>query len=817
MYDEFVRDEAIEMPLLQESEQKYRWMVENATVAIVVIQDRRLKFFNRKTAEATGYASQELTAQSFVEFIHPEDRERMVERHLRLLSGEPVPSTHAFRIVIKTGEIKWVETHAVLITWEGQPATLNFLTDITKHRQTEEALRESKERFSRFSEATFEGISIVERGVLIDANPQWAQMLGYELSEVIGKNPLDFVAPESRDLVQRNSLAGYEDAYEFLALRKDGSTFPVEAHVKALSCIKGKVRVVALRDITRRKQIEEEVRRRNRELAVLNRIISASAATPGKDQEVILEVACRELALALTLPYVAAILIDEKNTTVTVAAQYAIEERLATLSQPRPVLDDPLGHYLLSRKTPLVTDETQNDPDLSLIHTYLRRREMASLLLIPLVIEDEVVGGLGLESPEPHRFSTGEINLAWSVADQLAGVLARVRLEAQRRQLEAQYYQAQKMEAVGRLTAGVAHDFNNLLMTINGFATLIQEDLRPDDPHWEMVGTILRSGQRAAGLVRQLLAFSRKQIIQPQVLNLNSIVVELDKMLQRVIGEDIDLKTILVPELWPVKVDPAQIEQVILNLVVNARDAMPKGGQLLIETANVVINDKYVAGHLDTRPGQYVLLAISDTGCGMSQEVKTHIFEPFFTTKELGRGTGLGLATVFGIVKQSGGDIWVYSEEGLGATFKIYLPRVEEEAAGSPIHREPGQEMPPGSETILLVEDDLEVRELLRRVLSKLGYTLLEAGNGPEALRLLAHYPDPVHLLLTDVVMPGISGKTLAGHAITLRPGLKMLFMSGYTDEAIIQHDVLDSGVAFIQKPFSPLSLAVKLRSILER
>jgi two-component system cell cycle sensor histidine kinase/response regulator CckA len=331
-----------------------------------------------------------------------------------------------------------------------------------------------------------------------------------------------------------------------------------------------------------------------------------------------------------------------------------------------------------------------------------------------------------------------------------------------------------------------------------------------------MIDTILRSGQRAASLVRQLLAFSRKQIIQPQVLNLNSVVVELDKMLQRVIGEDIDLKTILTPELWPVKVDPTQIEQVIVNLVVNARDAMSKGGQVTIETTNVVIDENYVAGHLGAQPGRYVLLAISDTGCGMSHEVKAHIFEPFFTTKELRRGTGLGLATVFGIVKQSGGDIWVYSEEGVGTTFKIYLPCVKERMFEPPLRPEIGSEMPLGDETILLVEDDSGVRELLRQVLSRLGYTLFEAGNGQEALRLMTRYPAPIHLLLTDVVMPGISGKTLAGGLAETRPDLKTLFMSGYTDEAIVQHGVLNSGVAFLQKPFSAMSLALKLRSVLD-
>lgn len=817
MNGELVRDEAIEMPLLQESEQKYRWMVENATVAIVVIQDRRLKFFNRKTAEATGYTSQELTAKSFVEFIHPEDREMMVERHLRLLRGEPVPSIHAFRIVIKTGEIKWVETHAVLITWEGKPATLNFLTDITKHRQTEAALRESKEHFSRFSEAAFEGIGIANEGIVIEANPQLAQMLGYELSEIIGMNTLDFIAPESRALVQQHRLSGYEGPYEHIALRKDGSTFPVEIRAKILPYQGRTVRVTAIRDISQRKQAEEEIRRRNRELDLLNRIIAASAATPSQDQEVILEVACRELALALNVPHATAALLDSMKTTSTIVAEYAAEEGMAILRRAWSVIDDPLSHYLLSHKTPLVIGKDQNNPYLGLIPKHLRPRGIASLLLVPLMIEGEVVGALGVASLEPRRFSTEELNLTWSVADQLAGVLARLRLEERQRQLEAQYYQAQKMEAVGRLTAGVAHDFNNLLTTINGYAALIQSELRPDDPQWEMVGTILRSGQRAGGLVRQLLAFSRKQIIQPQVLNLNSIVTELDKMLQRVIGEDINLKIRLAAELWPVKADPVQMEQVILNLVVNARDAMPKGGHLTLETANMIIDDQYVAGHLDTRPGQYVLLAISDTGYGMSQEVKTHIFEPFFTTKELGRGTGLGLATVFGIVKQSGGDIWVYSEEGVGTTFKIYFPSVAEKKSEPPLHPEVGIEIPVGSETILLVEDDAGVRALLRQVLSPLGYTLLEAGNGQEALRLLADYPDPIHLLLTDMVMPGISGKTLAEEASRVRPDLKTLFMSGYTDEAIVKHGVLDAEVAFLQKPFSPMSLAVKLRSVLER
>jgi len=680
----------------------------------------------------------------------------------------------------------------------------------------QEVLRKSEENLSWLFEATFEGIGISYKGRILDINQQFANMLGYEPAEIIGLDVMNFVAPADRELVLKNIAAGYEGAYEHLALRKDGSTLPVEVRAKTLP-YKGRIaRVTAIRDISQRKQAEEEIRRRNRELALLNRIIAASAATPSKDQEAILEVACRELALAFKLPHATATLLDQKKTTATVAAEYSSKDGCTALHQPIPMVDDPVFQYLFNHQTPLVTNDIQNDPSLKVIQGWLRQYGVVSLLLVPLVIEGEVIGSLSLESFETHHFSTEEINLTWSVADQLAGVLARVRLEEQRRQLEEQYYQAQKMEALGRLTAGVAHDFNNLLTAMNGFAYLIQDELRPDDPLGEMVAMILQSGQRAADLVRQLLAFSRKQIIQPQVLNLNMVVAEMDKMLQRVIGEDIDLKTVLTPGLWPAKVDPTQIEQLIVNLVVNARDAMPRGGQLIIETANVVKDDKYVAGHLDTQPGKYVMLAISDTGCGMSQEVKTHIFEPFFTTKEPGQGTGLGLATVFGIVKQSGGDIWVYSEEGVGTTFKIYLPCVEEKMI-RPLRPEPGWEMPAGSETILLVEDNMGVRELIRQVLSKLGYNLLEAGNGQEALRLMAHRPDPVHLLLTDVVMPGISGKTLAEELVRTRPDLKTLFMSGYTDEAIAQHGVLEPGAAFIQKPFSPMNLAAKVRIVLDR
>lgn len=383
-------------------------------------------------------------------------------------------------------------------------------------------------------------------------------------------------------------------------------------------------------------------------------------------------------------------------------------------------------------------------------------------------------------------------------------------------QLEAQYRQAQKMEAVGRLAAGIAHDFNNLLTVINGFAALMQLELSPDSPLWESVEKILHSGERATRLVRQLLAFSRKQPAEPQLVSLNDVVGEMDKMLRRIIGEDVELITILMPELWYTKVDPTQIEQVIVNLAVNARDAMPDGGKLTIETTNVVLDNSFIATHLDAQPGEYVLLSMSDTGIGMDEEVKAHIFEPFFTTKEPGKGTGLGLATVFGIVKQSGGTIWVYSEPSQGTTFKIYLPGLPKTENYSS-HTTQRIELPRGEETILLVEDETRVLELATRILRQQGYKVIEAMDGQQAWQLAQDNNQEIHLLLTDVIMPHLNGKALANQMKAQYPNLKVLFMSGYTDQAIAHHGVLQPGVMFIQKPFSPILLACKVREVLDQ
>jgi len=383
------------------------------------------------------------------------------------------------------------------------------------------------------------------------------------------------------------------------------------------------------------------------------------------------------------------------------------------------------------------------------------------------------------------------------------------------KRLLGQLLQAQKMEAVGKLAGGIAHDFNNLLTIINGYSQLVLERLGSDDPQREQIDEIKKAGDRAAALTRQLLAFSRQQVLEPQVLDLNAVVANLEKMLRRLIGEDIELEAVLGPELGRVKGDPGQIEQIIMNLAVNSRDAMPKGGKLTIETANVDLDGHYARSHLAVTPGPYVMLAVSDAGIGMDADTLARIFEPFFTTKEMGKGTGLGLATVYGIVKQSGGNIWVYSEPNRGTTLKIYLPRVEETL--QPAEREkPRADLPKAAETVLVIEDEPAVRSLVRGVLQSRGYTVLQAGRGEEALAVSEQHQGPIHLLLTDVIMPGMSGRELAKRLGSKRPEMKVVYMSGYTDDAIVRHGLLEQGTAFIQKPFTPSSLARKVREVLE-
>jgi two-component system, cell cycle sensor histidine kinase and response regulator CckA len=428
--------------------------------------------------------------------------------------------------------------------------------------------------------------------------------------------------------------------------------------------------------------------------------------------------------------------------------------------------------------------------------------------------DEETVYDLEIIAKDGRRIAV-EVNTRLVYRDGIAvGVQGIARDVTERRHLEEQLRQSQKIEAVGRLAGGIAHDFNNLLTVINGYSELTIRRLQPEDASTRNLEEIKRAGSRAASLTRQLLAFSRKQVLQPKVLDLNAVISDLEKMLQRLIGEDIDLRTVLKPELRRVNADPGQIEQVIMNLVVNARDAMPDGGNLTIKTENVYLTEEYSRHHVAVKPGAYVMLVVSDNGLGMNDETKARLFEPFFTTKDQGKGTGLGLSTVYGIVKQSMGNIWVYSEVGLGTTFKVYLPCVDDEVD----NKQPSQSSQPialGSGTVLLVEDDEMVRGLTRTTLEEGGYKVIQAANGAEAVLICEQYQEPIHLLLTDVVMPGMSGRAVADRLKTLRPQMLVLYMSGYTEDAIVHRGVLNEGVNFIEKPFAPAALTRKVREVL--
>ena len=387
---------------------------------------------------------------------------------------------------------------------------------------------------------------------------------------------------------------------------------------------------------------------------------------------------------------------------------------------------------------------------------------------------------------------------------------------SERKRMEAQFLQAQKMEAIGQLAGGIAHDFNNLLTIIKGYSQLSLMELKEGGPLRENIEEINKASDRASDLTQQLLAFSRRQILEMKVLDLNALLPGVEMMLRRVIGEDIELVTRLAEDLGRVKSDRGQIEQVIMNLAVNARDAMPDGGKLTIETANAELDEAYARAHVAVTPGRYVMLSVSDTGVGMTPEVRGKVFEPFFTTKEKVKGTGLGLSTVYGIVKQSDGNIWVYSEPEKGTTFKIYLPR-EDEPLEEVVERVAGGELHRGDETILVVEDEDKVREVAVRILSGQGYRVLEASQGLDAFLICTEHDGPIHLLLTDVVMPKMSGRELAETLMSIRPRIKVLYMSGYTDNAIVHHGVLETGMDFIQKPFAVDTLARKVREVLDK
>jgi two-component system, cell cycle sensor histidine kinase and response regulator CckA len=660
-------------------------------------------------------------------------------------------------------------------------------------------------------------------------NAALERLTGYRKEELLGQPATLFYASGSKAiLVERRKRAlrgaSVRSHVEVEILTKDGRRVPAElsgANLLQRGRIVGRVGV--LRDITEHKRVTEEAERRRRaaeSLADVQHLLSQSLDPEEVGQ-------CIVDSVRGLFGTVSASLLRMETASGDFVVLAESGEMNAAFGK----------HMRLTGKGGIVGLAVRKRQPVASLSFPARARAVRkaeadgvregtpyrSALAIPLIHQDRVIGGLAIIDRPGRIFSQEEIKLAQAFADQAATALENAHLyqELQRAydklsHTQDQLINAQKMEAVGRLAGGIAHDFNNLLTVIMGRADLVLSNLRGRYRLRRNLELILSAADSAASLTRQLLAFSHRQVLLPEVIDLNAVVVNVSTMLRWLIGEDIEVIIRLSTGLGHIKADPGQLEQVLMNLAVNARDAMPQGGQLTIETANVELDETYAQAHLGVQAGRYVRLTVQDTGCGMDAKTQVHIFEPFFTTKETGKGTGLGLSTAYGTVTQSGGHISVTSAPGQGTTLTIDLPRVEYPLT-SVAHDLPQAAPPQGTETVLLVEDEGTVRSVAREVLQMLGYTVLEAATGEEALQRADQHSGAIHLLVTDIVMPGMSGRELAERLLVEYPALEVLYLSGHTDEAIAHHGVLQAGIELLSKPFTPDALARRVREVLDK
>ncbi len=656
---------------------------------------------------------------------------------------------------------------------EERRATEDAQRALRASRQSEQALRISEVRYRRLFESAKDGILILDAttGQILDANPFLLHLLGRSLAELQASKPWelspfrDIAASEAafRDL-QSKKYSRYEDLpledsagclhqVEFV------SNVYREAGVQVVQC--------NIRDITDRVAAEHERRSLTRRMELL--LDSTGEGIYGID----LEGRCTFINRS------GAALLGWTPEELLGRSMHEAIHHARQNGSPYPALDCPLNRALQAGEECRVAGEV------------LWRRDGTSFAV----------------EYAAHPMADAGVTVG--------SVVTFVDV-TERNSLEEQFRQSQKMEAVGRLAGGVAHDFNNLLTVISGYSQILMNELAPSDPHRESLGEIHKAGERAASLTRQLLAFSRRQVLAPEVLDLNAVVRNSRKMFERLLGEDLEVVVALEPGLPRAKADRGQLEQVLMNLALNARDAMPQGGKLTIETATVELDEAYCRNHAEVTPGRYAMLTMSDTGIGMDAATRERIFEPFFTTKAMGKGTGLGLAMIYGFIKQSGGHVDVHSEEGRGSVFKLYLPLTLEAGPSGESKTALGT-LPNGSETILLAEDEASVRALTRRILGSCGYNVLEAGNGAEAILLSEKHQGPIHMLLSDVVMPVLGGRKLAEKLSASRPGISVLFLSGYADDAVVHEGGNGLASAFLQKPFTPGTLAVKVREVLDK
>jgi two-component system cell cycle sensor histidine kinase/response regulator CckA len=766
---------------LRQNEERYRTIIENIQDGYFEVDlAGNFTFVNDAECVIFGYSKGELVGMNNRQYTDKKNAKKLFQAFNKLYrTGEPVKGLD-LEVIRKDGTKAFDELSVSLIRdSEGKPVGFRGISrDVTERKRAEEALRQSEEKYRNILESIEDGYYEEDlAGNFVFFNEAMCRIYGYPKEELLGLNYKKYTSEETAKRLFQIFNEMYRTGnpckeYSYELIRKDGVKRYIEATASLKRDPSGKpigFRGV-VRDVTERVQAEEALRSSEEKYRTILETMwdgyfevdLAGNFTFINDAQCRMSGSTRERLIGRN---------NRQYTTKEEAKKlYQIFNRVYRTGEP-------VKSYQFEF---FKRDGTKayNEISVSLIRD----------------AQGKPIGFRGVSRDITERKQAEEENLS----------------------LQEQLRQSQKMEAIGQLAGGVAHDFNNLLTVIKGYSQISLLDLKENDPLRGNIQEIEKATQRATDLTRQLLAFSRRQILNPIVLDLNVLLKDLEKMLRRLIGEDVELVALLSEDLGKVKVDRSQIEQVIFNLAVNARDAMPSGGKLTIETANVELDGEYAQAHVSVVPGRYVRLSVSDTGVGMTQEVKEKVFDPFFTTKEKGKGTGLGLSMVYGIVKQSNGNIWVYSEPNRGTTFRIYFPRTEEEA-DTLREREETDFFPRGSETVLLVEDDELVRDLANRLLKQQGYTVLEASNGQEALNVAKqHVGETIHLLLADIVMPQMGGKELADWLKISRPNVKILFTSGYADNAIVHHGVLDPGTHFLQKPFSLKTLSHKVREVLD-
>ncbi len=784
-------------------------LIESAPEGIAVLDNQHnLLRVNREFTRMFGYLPEEIVGRP-LELLVPIERINECSFILNALDRGQTINVETIRRR-RDGSPVEVSMLGTPINVSGSPVALYLIyRDITESKRAERALIESESKFRAVAETAASAIYIHDNSRFLYVNRACEQISGYSRTELMAMDPGLLVHPEFRDEMRRRGEARLRgestpSRYEFKIVTKSSEIRWLDFSANSIAFEGQHATLATAVDITERKRAEELQR-------ALYRIADqTSAATDLQAFYPAIHSIVGELMDARNF-YIA--LYDED--TGRLSFPYFVDQEDPTPA-PKP-LGKGLTEYVLRTGEPLLASPERFAELVRLGEVEMIGAPSIDWLGVPMKTGDKAFGVLVVQSYcENVRYGARDKEILNFVGQHVATAIEHKRAENALRQSEKQLWQSQKMEAVGRLAGGVAHDFNNLLTVIKGYTELMLEDLKPSDPMRTEMEEVQKAADRAAALTRQLLAFSRRQVLAPKVVNLNYLVEDMNKLLRRLLGEDIELCIRLDENLGNAKADPGQIEQVIMNLAVNARDAMPRGGKLTLETANLELDQAYAREHAMVKSGPYVMLAITDTGSGMDAETLAHVFEPFFTTKEQGKGTGLGLSTVYGIVKQSGGYIWPYSEPGMGTSFKIYLPRVDEKAERAQARAQASPELG-GTETILLVEDEEGVRALTRQLLQRHGYTVLEAEHGQDALLLCERYSGPIHLLLSDVVLAAqMSGRELVQRLSPLRPEMKVLYMSGYSDEAIVHHGVLAPGTAFLQKPFTTESLMRKLREVLD-